>query len=78
MRKLRPGLAQLKDVADRYRELANAEHERCMTQVVELEKRTSDLYQEEQKVKEAMGALDAEIAGHVDEDAGRRPGDAAA
>jgi hypothetical protein len=63
--KLRPGLVQLKDIADRYRELANAEHDRCMTQVVELEKRTSDLYQEEENVKEAMGALDAELAANA-------------
>jgi hypothetical protein len=63
--KLRPGLVQLKDIADRYRELANAEHDRCMTQVVELEKRTSDLYQEEENVKEAMGVLDAELAANA-------------
>ena len=63
--KLRPGLVQLKDIADRYRELANAEHDRCMTQVVELEKRTSDLDEEEQKVELALGALDAELASNA-------------
>jgi hypothetical protein len=61
--RLGPGLAQLKGVADHYRDLANAEHDRCMTRVVELEQRTSDLYQEEEKVEKAMGDLDAEIAG---------------
>ena len=53
--RLGSGLAQLKGVTDRYRELANAEHDRCMTRVLELEQRTSDLYQEEQKVEKAMG-----------------------
>ena len=61
--RLGPGLAQLVDVTKHYRELANAEHDRCMTRVVQLEQRTSDLYQDEQKVKGAMDALDAEIAG---------------
>jgi len=61
--RLGPGLAQLKGVADRYRELANAEHDRCMTRVLELETRTSDLYQEEQKIEKTTGDLDAQIAG---------------
>ncbi len=60
--KLRPGLAQLQGVTDRYRELANAEHDRCMVRVLELEKRTSDLYQQEQEVEKAMGDIDADIA----------------
>ena len=76
--RLGPGLAQLVDVTKHYRELANAEHERCMARVVQLEQRTSDLYQDEQKVKGAMDALDAADRRPVEKCTGRRGRGAAA
>jgi peptidoglycan hydrolase CwlO-like protein len=62
LRNLGAGLEQLKGITDHYRELANAEHARCMSRVVELEQRTSDLYQEQQKVAATLSSLEAEIA----------------
>lgn len=62
LRSMRTSLDKLAGLADRFRELANREHARCMERITDLEIRTSDLFQQQKQIFAQITALEVEIA----------------
>jgi hypothetical protein len=62
LRSMRASLDKLAGLAERFRELANREHARCMERILDLERRTSDLFQQQEQIFAQITALDAQIA----------------
>jgi flagellar biosynthesis chaperone FliJ len=62
LRSMRASLEKLADLADRFRELANREHVRCMDRITDLERRTTELFQQQEQIFAQITALDVEIA----------------
>src|SRR5262249_6804884 len=54
---------ELAGLADRFRELANREHTRCMDRIVDLEKRTTGLFGQQERLFAEINDLNAKIAG---------------
>ena len=52
---------ELKTAELNYRELANREHDRCITQIGEFERRIGDIFQQEEELKRRINGLDAEL-----------------
>jgi hypothetical protein len=62
LRSMRASLDKLGSLAERFRELANSEHARCMQRIADLEIRTSDLFQQQEQVFRQIADLDVDIA----------------
>jgi hypothetical protein len=62
LRSMRASLEKLAGLADRFRELANREHKRCMERIGDLEIRTSDLFQQQEKAFAEIADLEGQIA----------------
>jgi len=56
-------LKNLEGLAQKFREVANREHDRCMLRIGELETKTSDLYQQQLELNDKIKDLDAQLAG---------------
>jgi hypothetical protein len=63
LRSMRASLEKLAELADRFRELANREHARCMDRIGDLERRTTELSQQQEQIFAQITALDGQIAG---------------
>jgi hypothetical protein len=66
-RKLLGGMAEplknLEALAQKFRETANREHDRCMARIGDLENKTSDLYQQQIALDKQIAELEAGLAG---------------
>jgi len=56
-------LKTLEGLAQKFREVANREHDRCLARIGDLEKKTSDLYQQQLDLNKKIADLDAQLAG---------------
>ena len=63
LRSMRASLENLAGLADRFRELANREHTRCMDRITDLEKRTTGLFEQQERLFAEIKDLDGQIAG---------------
>jgi flagellar biosynthesis chaperone FliJ len=62
LRSMRASLDKLAGLADQFRERANREHARCMERILDLENRTSDLFQQQEQIFGQIADLDTQIA----------------